>query len=132
MKNFTLQTLKGNWILALAICFAALAFLPGCKKVQYPLVPLNQTLNITSYLEANPSQFSLFDQILQRTGYDGFLNAYGAYTVFVPNNDAINLYLKSRGKTLVSDINVDTLKDLVRFHVILGDTITSTYFVDGK
>jgi len=132
MKNFTLQTSKSNWILALVTCFAMLAFLPGCKKVQYPLVPLNKTLNITSYLEADPSQFSLFDQILQRTGYDGFLNAYGAYTVFAPNNDAVNLYLKSRGKTSVSDINVDTLKDLVRFHVILGDTITSTYFVDGK
>jgi uncharacterized surface protein with fasciclin (FAS1) repeats len=132
MKSFTLQTLKGGWILVLAICFAILAFLPGCKKMQYPLVALNKTLNITSYLEANPSQFSLFDQILQRTGYDGFLDAYGAYTVFAPNNDAVTLYLKSRGKTSVADINVDTLKNLVRFHVILNDTISTTYFVDGK
>ncbi len=132
MKNFTLQTLRSSWMLALAIGFAVLTFLPGCKKMQYPLVALNKTLNITSYLEANPSQFSLFDQILQRTGYDGFLNAYGAYTVFAPNNDAINLYLKSRGKTSVSDINVDTLKNLVKFHVILNDTISTTYFVDGK
>jgi len=127
-KNLT----KSKWLWIIILCCTITATLSGCKKTEYPLVPLNQTLNITSYLEANPSQFSLFDQILQRTGYDGFLNAYGAYTVFAPNNDAINLYLKSRGKTLVSDINVDTLKDLVRFHVILGDTITSTYFVDGK
>ncbi len=127
-KNLT----KGKWLWFIVLCCTITATLSGCKKTEYPLVPLNQTLNITSYLEANPSQFSLFDQILQRTGYDGFLNAYGAYTVFAPNNDAINLYLKSRGKTSVSDINVDTLKDLVRFHVILADTITSTYFVDGK
>src|ERR1700759_560768 len=131
MKDFTLKKLKNDWMLALAICFAVLAFLPGCKKTQYPLVSLNQTLNITSYLEANPSQFSLFDQILLRTGYSGFLNAYGAYTVFAPNNDAVNLYLKSRGKASVNDINIDTLRNLVKFHVILGDTITSTYFVDG-
>ncbi|OCX51699.1 hypothetical protein BEL04_16925 [Mucilaginibacter sp. PPCGB 2223] len=123
---------KSSLIWVIALSCAITAFFPGCKKTEYPLVPINQTLNITSYLEANPSQFSLFDQILQRTGYDGFLNAYGAYTVFAPNNDAVNLYLKSRGKTSVNDINVDTLKDLVRFHVILGDTITSTYFVDGK
>lgn len=132
MKNFTLQILRGGWLLALAIGFAVLTFLPGCKKTEYPLVSLNKTLNITSYLEANPSQFSMFDQILQRTGYDGFLNAYGAYTVFAPNNDAVNLYLKSRGKTAVNDINIDTLKNLVKYHVILNDTISSTYFVDGK
>jgi len=123
---------KSKWLCLIGLSFIITAILPGCKKTEYPLVPLNQTLNITSYLEANASQFSLFDQILQRTGYNGFLDAYGAYTVFAPNNDAVNLYLKSRGKTSVNDINVDTLKDLVRFHVILGDTITSTYFVDGK
>jgi len=123
---------KSRLTFIISVCIAITACLSACKKTEYPLVSLNQTLNITSYLEANPSQFSLFDQILQRTGYDGFLNAYGSYTVFAPNNDAVNLYLKSRGKTAVSDINVDTLKNLVRFHVILGDTITSTYFIDGK
>ncbi|WP_448700220.1 fasciclin domain-containing protein [Mucilaginibacter sp. AW1-3] len=132
MRNFTQLILKSRWLLIIAICGALLAGLPGCKKMQYPLVSLNQTLNITSYLEANPSQFSLFDQILQRTGYAGFLDAYGSYTVFAPTNDAVNLYLKSRGKTSVNDINVDTLKNLVGFHVILGDTITSQYFIDGK
>ncbi|OCX51694.1 hypothetical protein BEL04_16900 [Mucilaginibacter sp. PPCGB 2223] len=132
MKNFTQLACKNRGLFITAFCFSIIAGLAGCKKMQYPLVPINKTLNITSYLEANPTQFSLFDQILQRTGYDGFLNAYGSYTVFVPNNDAVNLYLKSKGKTSVNDINVDTLKDLVKFHVILGDTITSTYFVDGK
>ena len=126
------RSAKNRFLWVLALSCVIITSLQGCKKTQYPLVPLNQTLNITSYLEANPSQFSLFDQILQRTGYDGFLNAYGAYTIFAPNNDAVNLYLKSRGKTSVNDINVDTLKDLVRYHVILGDTISSTYFVDGK
>jgi len=123
---------RSAWLGVITLCLAITAFLSSCKKVQYPIVSLNQTLNITSYLEANPSQFSLFDQILQRTGFDGFLDAYGTYTVFAPNNSAVTLYLKSRGKTSVNDINIDTLKDLVRFHVILGDTITSPLFVDGK
>jgi len=127
-KNLT----KRMWLGLITLSLAIVTILGGCKKTEYPLVPLNQTLNITSYLEANPSQFSLFDQILQRTGFDGFLGAYGTYTVFAPNNAAVTLYLKSRGKTSVNDINVDTLKDLVRFHVILGDTITSPLFVDGK
>src|ERR1700759_2289278 len=96
MKDFTLKKLKNDWMLALAICFAVLAFLPGCKKTQYPLVSLNQTLNVTSYLEANPSQFSLFDQILQRTGYDGFLNAYGSFTVFFPYKTSFYPFLKKK------------------------------------
>jgi len=134
MKKILLKS-RLLWVLALSC--AIMASLPGCKKTQYPLVPLNQTLNITSYLEANPSQFSLFIQVLQRataTNYNayGFLNAYGAYTVFVPNNDAINLYLKSKGKTSVNDINVDTLLNLVKYHIIEADTISSTYFIDGK
>jgi len=104
----------------------------GCKKKEYPLVPLSNTLNITQYIESNPSQFSLFDQVLQRTGFDGFLGAYGSYTIFVPSNSAITLYLKNRNAASVSDVNVDTLKDLVRYHVILNDTISTLYFVDGK
>lgn len=124
--------IKNRLVWAIALCCAVIACLPGCKKTQYPPVPVNQTLNIASYLGTAPSQFSLFSQILQRTGYEGFLDAYGSYTVFAPNNDAVNLYLKSRGKTSVNDINVDTLKSLVLYHVIKDDTISSTYFVDGK
>ena len=116
----------------IVLCLAITALLPACKKTAYPLVSLNTTLNITGYIEANPTQFSLWDQILQRTGYDGFLGAYGSYTVFVPNNAAVTLYLKSEGVTSVSAINVDTLKALVKFHVILGDTISTPFFVDGK
>jgi len=126
--NFKISKLA--WILAM--CFIVVASLSSCKKAQYPLVSLNTTLNITSYIEANPAQFSLFDQILQRTGYDGFLGAYGAYTVFAPNNDAVTLYLKSKNAASVNDINIDTLKDLVKYHVIVNDTISTTYFIDGK
>jgi len=118
------------WSLLIGL-FLATGF-AGCQKKEYPLVPLNNTLNITSYIEANLSQFSLWDQVLQRTGYDGFLGAYGSYTVFVPSNSAVTLYLKSKGASAVGDINVDTLKDLVRYHVILNDTISTLYFIDGK
>src|ERR1700748_810148 len=116
----------------IALMLAVTAFLAGCKKTEYPLVSLNATLNITPYFAANPSQFSLFTQILQRTNFDGFLGAYGAYTVFAPNNDAVTLYLKSKNAASINDINIDTLKALVKFHVILTDTISTTYFIDGK
>ncbi len=123
---------KGVLLSLIALSIAFIALLPSCKKVEYPLVSINPTLNITAYIESKPDQFSLWDQILQRTGYDGFLNAYGSYTVFVPNNDAVTAYLKSVNASSVSAISVDTLKDLVKFHVILGDTISTNFFIDGK
>jgi uncharacterized surface protein with fasciclin (FAS1) repeats len=105
--------------------------LSSCKKTVYPIL-VNGQLNITSYIESDLAHFSLFDQILQRTGYDGFLQAYGAYTIFVPNDDAVKLYMKSKGKNAIADFNVDSLKDLVRYHVIQNDTIGTTNFIDGK
>jgi len=113
------------------ISFGASFYLTSCKKTSYPILT-NNLLNITGYIEADPTDFSLFDQILQRTGYDGFLQAYGAYTIFVPNNSAVTLYMKSRGKATVNDFNLDSLKNLVRYHVIQNDTISTTFFIDGK
>jgi len=120
---------KSTLTYVLAVCILAISYLSSCKKTVYPLL-VNPGLNITGYFEAN-TQFSLFDQILERTGYAGFLGAYGAYTVFAPNNDAVNLYLKGMGKTTVDQVNIDTLKDMVRFHII-QDTITTGGFKDGK
>lgn len=120
---------KSTLTYIVTVCILAVTYLSSCKKTAYPLL-VNQGLNITGYFEAN-SQFSLFDQILERTGYSGFLGAYGAYTVFAPNNDAVNLYLKNMGKASVDQVNIDTLKDMVKFHII-QDTITTGGFKDGK
>lgn len=128
MKNILIKT-KWLWIVSLSL--VAGAYLSGCKKTVYPAL-VNGQLNITSYIESDPADFSLWDQILQKTGYDGFLQAYGEYTAFVPNNNAVTLYMKSKGKTSVDQFNVDSLKNLVRYHVIQNDTISTTYFIDGK
>jgi len=130
MRTNNLIKNKTLWILLLSI--AGIIYLPGCKKTQYPLTSVNTQLNITGYIESDLAHFSLFDQILKKTGYDGFLQAYGAYTVFVPNNDAVTLYMKAKGKASVNDFNVDSLKNFVRYHVIQNDTISTTNFIDGK
>ena len=102
----------------------------GCKKES--LVYTTTTdVNMTSYLDKYPETFSLFKQILDITGNSSFLNAYGAYTLFAPNNDAIKLYLTSLGKTSVDQVDVAVLKDMVRIH-LLSDTIRSNQFTDGK
>jgi uncharacterized surface protein with fasciclin (FAS1) repeats len=120
-----------NWLFAtLALGIAMLIGFNSCKKTVYPLL-VNGGQNITEYIEANPTQFSLFDQILEKTGYNGFLGAYGGYTVFAPNNDAVTLYLKALGKSSVDQVDVNVLKDMVKFHVI-QDTLATGNFTDGK
>ena len=69
--------------------------------------------------------------MLNVTGYDGFLSAYGSYTLFLPTNSAVQRYLKSRNKDSVSQMNVDSLKDLLKFHLI-SDTVYTISFTDGK
>lgn len=102
----------------------------ACKKEKFDLNTTSD-LNITEYLLSKPEQFSEFSKILEITGNDGFLGAYGTYTCFVPDNDAVTLYLKEQGKVAVADLSVQDLKELVQFHVI-RDTINRTDFKEGK
>lgn len=85
---------------------------------------------IGEYLETNPDQFSTYVQVLQKSNSMSFLKAYGAYTVFAPNNEAFTRYFAEQGKTL-EEFDEEELKDLVRFHTI-RDTIASTLFIDGR
>lgn len=123
-------------ILKKRICLmaAALVLFSGlvqsCKKV--PIVyATTDEVNIVGYLDAHPDSFSLFRQMLAVTGYDGFLSAYGHYTLFLPTNTAVKAYLKQEGKDSVSQLNVDSLKRLLEFH-LLSDTVYTISFTDGK
>lgn len=127
MKNIKIK----NWMFSVfAVSIALLICLNSCKKTVYPII-VDSTQNINDYLVSNQATFSLFDQILDKTGYSGFLGAYGAYTVFAPNNDAVTLYLKGLGKASVDQVDINVLKDMVKLHVI-QDTLSTLNFTDGK
>jgi len=102
----------------------------GCIKESL-VYNTTSDVNITAYLEKYPDQFSELRKILDITGTASYLSAYGAYTLFAPDNDAIDLYLQDKGKTSVDQVDVAELKDLIRFH-LLSDTIRSNTFTDGK
>jgi uncharacterized surface protein with fasciclin (FAS1) repeats len=102
----------------------------SCKKEIYTQTTTDD-VNITGYLEKYPEKFSLWSQILERSGTKGYLAAYGKYTVFTPNNDAVTAWLKSNNKTSVEQMTPAELKDVVRFHV-LPDTVATNKFTDGK
>lgn len=50
---------------------------------------------IEDYLANREDQFGSFNYILKRIGYDKILSAYGMYTCFAPNNEAVAAYLDS-------------------------------------
>ena len=50
---------------------------------------------IEDYLTNRPDQFSSFNYILARIGYDKILSAYGTYTCFAPGNEAVAEYIDS-------------------------------------
>ena len=50
---------------------------------------------ITDYLANRPDSFSSFSYILQRSGMDKVLSAYGMYTCFAPTNEAVKEYIDS-------------------------------------
>jgi uncharacterized surface protein with fasciclin (FAS1) repeats len=127
MERITTVKRYSFWMI---VCLLAATFIGGCKKEKYPILTSN-VLNITQYLESKPEQFGLFKQILDKSGYSGFLGAYGAYTLFAPTDDGVKAYLKTVSKASVDQLDANTCKDLVKIHLI-QDTLTTGQFTDGK
>lgn len=102
----------------------------SCKKA--PIIyGTSNVVNITGYLDAHPDSFSEFRQMMAIAQVDGFLDAYGNYTLFLPTNEAVNAYLKKIHKDSVSQMDPQTVTDIVRFH-ILHDSVYTISFTDGK
>ncbi|HEY5772748.1 MAG TPA: fasciclin domain-containing protein [Chitinophagaceae bacterium] len=121
---------KAIFITGLMMIVTCAFLIPACKK---PDLVINTTedVNIVGYLEKYPDSFSLFKQILDRTGNSSFLNAYGAYTCFAPSNSGVKTYLQRIGAATVEAADLNTLKDMVKLH-LLGDTVYTGSFTDGK
>jgi uncharacterized surface protein with fasciclin (FAS1) repeats len=124
--------MKRNIVLAmgLIVVFAMMFSAPGCRKLKIE-EGTTDDVNIVGYLDKNIDSFSLFRQILDKTGNAAFLNAYGAYTCFAPTNSGVKTYLTSIGAASVDAADMNTLKDMVRLH-LLEDTIYTNSFTDGK
>jgi uncharacterized surface protein with fasciclin (FAS1) repeats len=105
-------------------------FFAGCKKQQIEQFT-TADVNIVGYLDKRPDSFSLFRQILERTGNAAYLNAYGSYTCFAPTNSGVRTYLTKINAASVDAADLNTLKDMVRLH-LLEDTLYTSAFTDGK
>lgn len=98
---------------------------------------------IEDYL-ANRQQFSYFNEILKRIDYDKILSAYGTYTCFAPDNEAVQEYIDSlyadmsnpdlphNGMTQpgLEGLTDSLCEDIALFH-LLGTEVMSVYMGNG-
>ena len=103
--------------------------LSRCKQ-DHLTINTSGTVNMYGYIQQD-SQFSLFKQIVDKAGYASFLNTYGAYTLFLPNNDGVTAYLKATNTASVDNIADSTAKKLVGI-ALIADTLSTQNFTDGK
>jgi len=126
----TIMKQNVNRILIIVISVIFLAYGIGCHKVKI-VTTTTSDLNIYPYLQANPTEFSEWTKIVEKSGYAGFLTAYGSYTMFAPTNDAVHLYLTEVNKPNVDAFTEAEAKAIVTFHLI-QDTLPTNTFKDGK
>jgi uncharacterized surface protein with fasciclin (FAS1) repeats len=118
-----------QYIVGFAFIAAIIIVGGNCKKAQI-VQSTTDVVNIYEYLKGHPDTYSELVKIVDKSGYSGFLNAYGSYTMFAPTNDGVKAYLTEINKTIdqITDVEAQTI---VKFH-LLEDTLTTATFKDGK
>ncbi len=71
---------------------------------------------VCSYVESDP-QFSIFADMMHKTGTNALLSTYGHYTLFLPNDAAFEEYFRQNGLSLET-MSADQMREIVYNHVI--------------
>ncbi|WP_321287631.1 fasciclin domain-containing protein [uncultured Sunxiuqinia sp.] len=86
-----------------------------------------------TYLESRQDEFSKWIDILKYADlYNAVNQASKSFTLFVPNNDAVDAFLAKKGVASVSDLDPEYVKALVQFHVIEGEISQKEFLIGGK
>jgi len=84
-----------------------------------------------TYMSENPEVYSLWVDLLKYTDLYNTLNLSANYTCFVPNNDAMNAYLKTKNVSSITGLNKNDAITLVKYHTIKGMQYTTSDFENG-
>ena len=71
----------------------------------------------SDYLRNRP-QYSEFATIVDRAGLMDLLSTYGKYTCFVPDNNAVDAYLKERGLQSLDQLTDEDCDTIARTHLV--------------
>jgi uncharacterized surface protein with fasciclin (FAS1) repeats len=84
---------------------------------------------MSEYLQSD-NNFSEFATIVQRAGLMDQLSAYGHYTCFLPNNDAVKAYLNKHNLSSVADLSDSQCDTIARTH-LLPEMFSVSDMADG-
>ncbi len=136
MKNNFISYLdakKTRFLMALVIAVTTLPIFYACDsdKLSGDSLFTFTDQTIGQYL-TDSSDFTEFVRLLDTTNVMGLMKTYGTYTCFVPTNEAMKAFYKSKGKTSLADFPADSLKIMAYDHIINGYEILSSEFVSGR
>jgi len=89
-------------------------------------------LPAASYMERTDSlNLSMWVDLLKYTDLYNTMNLAANYTLFVPNNNAMQAYLTQKGVSKITDLSMDDAKTLVKYHTIKGAAYSAVSFEEG-
>lgn len=104
----------------------------SCKRVTDPAILKLEATNksIITYLKNNPS-YSILVRAMDTTQLSAVLNLYGTMTLFAPTDAAFNKYFGRKQISGLSQMNLDTLTKLLKYH-IYAQQFESGTFLSGS
>ena len=92
----------------------------------------SEKMTAAQFLSENEDRVGAFIGILQRTSYYAMLSTYGDFTVFAPNNEAVEKYLASSGYGTVDSIPQAVCDTLACTHIINTKAYFTTDISEGS
>jgi uncharacterized surface protein with fasciclin (FAS1) repeats len=121
-----------NVLKAATVALLLMLTLFACKRSEF-----NGTLNLQTNSKSilvllnSDTTYTILRRALDTTQLTGVLNVYGSITLFAPTNQAFKKYFKRKGITGLSQMKIDTLKNILQYH-LYGQTYTSASFLTGS
>ncbi len=86
-----------------------------------------------TYLENRKDEFSKWIEILKYADlYNAVNQASKTFTLFVPDNDAVDAFFSKMGVDDVTELEVTYAKALVQYHIIEGEVPKKEFLIGGK
>lgn len=115
MKSKKQYILKFSGVLLLLVFF-----LNSCDEEPVEWDPKTENLVIAEYLSLN-KEYSEFYGLLENTGISSIMAVRGPFTLFLPDNDAMNAYYEAEGISSYLDLTEQEQEDLAFNHIIDGE-----------
>jgi len=130
-RNIITKSLNKKLTFFLVSLIGIIGLLSSCIKDEPSNVSTFTQEMMGEYLNNHKADYSEFYRLLDTTKVLGLVNAYGEYTLFAPDNEAMQTFYITSGKTSLKDFPLDALKKIAYDHLIKGYKISSDKFTDG-